>query len=89
MYILVEGEQVLCNLTPFELNNSGDERWGRAEAYHMIQKLENRYSLVMGIRLPVTGGSEYKLVLVRDISNIYEDIRTQAFFMSVSIWQQF
>ena len=71
---------MLCNLTPFELNNPGDERWGKAEAYHMIQKLENRYILVMGMRMPVTGGDEYKLVLVRDISNIYEDIRTQAFF---------
>ncbi|MBD5454646.1 MAG: HAMP domain-containing histidine kinase [Lachnospiraceae bacterium] len=80
MYILVEGEQVLCNLTPFDLNNPGDDRWGQAEAYHMIQKLENRHILVMGIRLPVTGDGEYKLVLVRDISNIYEDIRTQAFF---------
>ena len=42
--------------------------------------------LVMGSRMPmnsgmpVTGSSDYKLVLVRDISNIYEDIRTQAFF---------
>ncbi len=80
MYILVKGEQVLCNLTPFELNNPGDDRWGRPEAYSMIQKIENRYILVTGSRLPVTGDSEYKLVLVRDISNIYEDIRTQAFF---------
>lgn len=80
MYILMEGERVLCNMTPFELNNPGDDKWGKTEAYHMIQKLENRYILVMGIRMPVTGGGEYKLVLVRDISNIYEDIRTQALF---------
>ena len=80
MYIFVEGEQVLCNLTPFELNNPGDDRWGNTEAYHMIQNLDNRYILVMGIRVPITGSSAYKLVLVRDISDIYEDIRTQAFF---------
>lgn len=80
MYILVKGEQVLCNLTPFELNNPGDDRWGGVEAYHMIQKLENGYILVMGIRMPVAGGDEYKLVLVRDISKVYEDIRAQAFF---------
>ncbi len=80
MYILVKGEQVLCNLTPFELNNPGDDRWGGVEAYHMIQKIENRHILVMGIRMPVVGGDEYKLVLVRDISRIYEDIRAQAFF---------
>ena len=80
MYILVEGERELCNLTPFELNNPGDDRWGGVEAYHMIQKLENRYILVMGIRMPVAGSDEYKLVLVRDISRIYEDIRAQAFF---------
>ncbi len=80
MYILIEGEQVLCNLTPFELKNPGDDRWGGVEAYHMIQKLENRYILVMGIRMPVAGSDEYKLVLVRDISRLYENIRAQAFF---------
>ncbi|MDE7133578.1 MAG: HAMP domain-containing histidine kinase [Lachnospiraceae bacterium] len=80
MYILIEGEQVLCNLTPYELNNPGDDRWGGVEAYHMIQKLDNRYILVMGIRMPVAGSDEYKLVLVRDISKIYKDIRAQAFF---------
>ena len=80
MYILVEGDRELCNLTPFELKNPGDDRWGGVEAYHMIQKLENRYILVMGIRMPVAGSDEYKLVLVRDISKIYKDIRAQAFF---------
>lgn len=80
MYILIEGEQVLCNLTPFELVNPGDERWGGAGAESIIQKIEDRYILVMGSRIPLEENSEYKLVLVQDISSIYEDIRTQAFF---------
>ena len=86
MYILIEGERVLCNMTSFELTDPGDERWGGLEAYSVIQKLGGRYMLVIGSRMPmnsripVTGNSDYKLVLVRDISNIYEDIRTQAFF---------
>ncbi|MDE6748271.1 MAG: HAMP domain-containing histidine kinase [Lachnospiraceae bacterium] len=80
MYILIEGEQVLCNLTPFELVNPGDERWGRLEADSIIQKIEDRYILVMGSGIQTTGRRKYKLVLVRDISSIYEDIRTQAFF---------
>ncbi len=86
MYILIEGEKVLCNMTSFELTDPGDERWGGLEANSIIQKLGDRYMLVMGSRLPmnslipVTGSSDYKLVLVRDISYIYKDIRTQAFF---------
>lgn len=80
MYILIEGEQVLCNLTPFELVNPGDERWGGAGADSIIQKIEDQYILVMGSRIQLDGNSEYKLVLVQDISSIYEDIRTQAFF---------
>lgn len=80
MYILMEGERELCNMTPFALSSPGDERWGRLETYSIIQKLEERYILVMGSSVPVTGSADYKLVLVRDISNIYEDIRTQAFF---------
>lgn len=80
MYILIEGEQVLCNLTPFELVNPGDERWGGAGSDSIIQKIEDQYILVMGSRIQTEGSSEYKLVLVRDISSIYEDIRTQAFF---------
>lgn len=79
-YILIEGEQVLCNLTPFELVNPGDERWGSLEADSIVQKIEDRYILVMGSRIQTAGRREYKLVLVRDISSIYEDIRTQAFF---------
>ena len=86
MYILIEGERVLCNMTSFELTNPGDERWGGLEADSIIQKLGDRYILVVGSRMPmdsrvpVTESSDYKLVLVRDISDIYEDIRTQAFF---------
>ena len=30
-YILIEDEQEICNLTPFELKNPGDERWNRPE----------------------------------------------------------
>lgn len=80
MYILIEGDQVLCNMTPFELNNPGDNRWDSLKAYSMIQKLEDRYILIIGGRMPFAGKGDYKLVLVRDISNMYEDIRAQAFF---------
>lgn len=80
MYILIEGDQVLCNLTPFDLANPGDERWGGLEADSIIQKIEDRYILVMGSKIQMEWSDEYKLVLVRDISSIYEDIRTQAFF---------
>ncbi len=79
-YILIEGEKVVCNMTPFDLADAGDARWGSAEGYSAVQRCGKQYVLVAGRAVPVEGDEDYKLVLVKDISAIYEDIRRQAFF---------
>ncbi|NBJ93051.1 sensor histidine kinase [Parablautia muri] len=79
-YILIEDDQVVCNLTPFELTNPEDERWGGAEICSIIQSRGEQYILISGKKVPVVGKVEYKLVLVQDISELYGDIRKQVYF---------
>ncbi len=79
-YILIEDNQVVCNLTPFELAAPEDERWGSFEVRSVIQKLEDQYILISGRKVAVAGNIEYKLVLVEDISELYGDMRRQIYF---------
>lgn len=79
-FILIENDRVVCNLTPFELANPADGRWGGAEVYSLIQNRGEQYILISGKKVPVAGNMEYKLVLVQDISELYMDIRKQVYF---------
>lgn len=79
-YILIEDNRVVCNLTPFELADPEDERWGGAEVYSIIQNRGEQYILISGKKVPVAQNVEYKLVFVQDISELYEDIRKQVYF---------
>lgn len=79
-YILIEDNHVVCNLTPFELANPEDERWGGTEICSIIQSRGDQYILISGKKVPVVGNVEYKLVLVQDISELYWDIRKQVYF---------
>lgn len=79
-YILTEGNNVLCNMTPFELVNPGDERWNRTESSGIIQKGEEQYILITGMRIPTAGNENYSLLLVQDISDLYEDMQEQVAF---------
>lgn len=79
-YILIENDSVICNETAFELVDPGDERWAGAEVFSVIQKKDDHYILVAGKCVPLFGNEEYKLVLVKDISALYQDIRSQALF---------
>lgn len=79
-YILIENSTVVCNDTAFELADPADERWAGDEVYSIIQKQADNYILLAGKKVPVSGNGEYKLVLVKDISALYEGIRMQAFF---------
>lgn len=82
-YILIEGDEVVANRTPFSLLNPADKRWAEEEGSFLIQKRENQYILIIGRRVPAGGNRDYKLVLVQDISSIYADIREQVFFYAM------
>ncbi|MCM1182486.1 MAG: HAMP domain-containing histidine kinase [Roseburia sp.] len=79
-YILIAGDEVVANRTPYSLVNPADERWGAAEGSFVVQERESRHILVVGRRVPAGADRDYKLVLVQDISPIYADIRAQIFF---------
>ena len=79
-YILVGPDQVICNETSFELANPWDERWNGDKVFSVIQRRGEQYILLAGKKIPVTEGGDYRLILVRDISSLYRDIRDQAFF---------
>lgn len=79
-YLLIENGQVVCNLTAFEFVDPKDERWNQDETYSLIQKSGSRYVLITGKSVPAAGNLDFSLVLVQDISALYEDIRSQAFF---------
>ncbi|MDE7334280.1 MAG: HAMP domain-containing histidine kinase [Lachnospiraceae bacterium] len=76
-YILIEDDKVICNLTPFELKNPQDDRWSRTEGFSIIQVKGEQYILISGKKVPAAGEREYKLVLVKDISDLYRDIQKQ------------
>lgn len=80
LYILIKDGEVVCNMTPFLLTDLGDDRWEAIESGSIIQKNGQQHVLIACRSVPVTGDKEYKLVLVRDISTLYEDMRSQAFF---------
>lgn len=79
-YILIKDDQVISNRTPYELVNPEDERWAGKEPYSIIFKRDKQYFLIMGQKISVGGSSGYKLVLIQDISRLYEDLRQQAVY---------
>lgn len=79
-YILIKDDQVISNRTPYELVNPEDDRWGGKAPHSVIFKRDKQYFLIMGQRISVGGSSEYKLVLIQDISQLYGDLRQQALY---------
>lgn len=88
-YILLKENEVVCNMTPFVLKDLSDDRWWMLVDGSVIQKTGSQYILLAGRSVPEMGAQDYKLVLVRDISSLYEDIRRQAFFILpfISVWR--
>lgn len=79
-YILLKDGREICNLTPYKLAHPEDERWREEESYSIIQNSGKQYILITGQRISVGVSEDYSLMLVRDISGFYEDIRRQALY---------
>lgn len=77
-YLLLENDQVIFNRTPYDLTRPEDERWGREEPYSIILKRNKQFYLISGQRISIVGSGEYKLVLIRDVSQLYDGLRRQA-----------
>ena len=74
-YILVEGGEVVCNRTAYEVKDPADVRWAQRS---VIQKSKDRYLLLVGRRVPASGSREYKLISIQDITMLYEDVYRQS-----------
>lgn len=82
-FMLLRGDEVVGNLTPFELADPGQDRFLDNEVESVIQKRGNQYVLVMGRTVLVDGYQRYRLILAQDISEVYADIRNQAFWFAM------
>lgn len=79
-YILIKNNQVIFNRTPYDLAKPEDERWGGEEPHSMILRKEKNYYLIAGKRILMAGNDEYKVVLIQDISQLYEGLEQQAVY---------
>jgi len=79
-YILVRDGSEICNLTSYKLADPEDQRWSSEEPYTVIQNSGKQYILITGQQLTVGADETYCLLLVRDISALYEDLGRQAVY---------
>lgn len=79
-YILIKNNQVIFNRTPYDLAKPEDERWGGEEPHSIILRKEKNYYLIAGKKILIAGNDEYKVVLIQDISQLYEGLEQQAVY---------
>lgn len=77
-YILICGDRVVCNLTEYELLDTDTDSWNGQEPEAKIQRMGENRILIMGKRIPENIQGNYRLLLVKDISEIYREMRQQA-----------
>lgn len=75
-YILLGEEEVLCNRTIYELTDPEADRWNK-DVETRMQRLMDRHLLITGMQIPVESPERYRLVMIQDISDIYEQMREQ------------
>ena len=77
-YMLFKNGELVSNLTNYDVTNQEEmPGWAVKQVKYVIQKTQNHYILIMGKQFSSTGEGVYDLVLVRDISSIYDNIRHQ------------
>ncbi|HJC87809.1 MAG TPA: HAMP domain-containing protein, partial [Candidatus Eisenbergiella intestinigallinarum] len=72
-FLLLENDIVLCNQTDYEFVEGGTEGWNGEEVQSLIQKTDGRHLLICGRRIPMETTDAYSLVMIQDISGIYQD----------------
>ncbi|WWR16562.1 HAMP domain-containing sensor histidine kinase [Lachnospiraceae bacterium JLR.KK008] len=82
-YILLCNQEEVCNLTPYTMRDPDADRWKGLEPVNYIQKTGNRYLLLSGKSVPSSIMKNYSLVLVADISDVYEETRLQTVLVAV------
>lgn len=75
-YILLEQGEVSCNLTPYTLELSSDALFGDEESVSIIQRVQGQAILICGKKISNVTGGDYELLLVQDITPMYEEIKS-------------
>ena len=78
-YILLKTEKEVVNLTGYMLVSGEEKRFSGSDPEYVLQKTENRHLLVMGqvLKTEKKGNLKFQLILVKDISGIYEEMAKQ------------
>lgn len=80
-YILLRDGEEACNLTNYEVTEASKEHWKTEEIEYSIQGKTDSPLLIMGKELNIAGRQEsYQLVMIKDISELYDDIKSQFIF---------
>lgn len=81
-YMLFQNGELTGNLTNYDVaDQEAMPEWGMKQVSYVIQKSSDHYILIMGKQFASAGSGSYDLVLVKDISQIYNDIRRQAYML--------
>ena len=78
-YILLKNGKEVVNLTGYMLVSGEEKRFSGTDPEYVLQKTENRHLLVMGqaLKTEKKGNLKFQLILVKDISGIYEEMAKQ------------
>lgn len=83
-YLLLADDEVIFNRTDYELLDGNEDRWQDTELEYVIQRTDGEHILVMGQRLDVRREESYRLVLVRNISDLYDDVGRQTLYFGLA-----
>ena len=79
---MIKDGEVVCNLTAFDLVNPREKRWAGTEASADFRQVGEQHLLILGKKLPADSLSDYRLVLVQDITELYADMEKQAWLFA-------
>lgn len=83
-YMLFRNGELAGNLTNYDVAVPGTmPEWTMKQAKYVIQRTDGHHILIMGKQFTSLGEGVYDLVLVRDISQIYDDIQDQVWMLLI------
>lgn len=82
-YILIRNREIFCNLTDFDVVDADMSRWKRDSVEYIVQNIDDSRILVLGKRFLNNKKEEYLLLMVKDISRIYTDLRQQVILLII------
>ena len=80
--MLFRNRELAGNLTNYDVAAQGTmPEWTMKQTKYVIQRTDGHHILIMGKQFASLGEGVYDLVLVRDISQIYDDIQDQIWML--------